>query len=53
MKIYRDVQQMAFLHKIEKGQAKNYLVLKELANLGMEEVLNHYYDVFGTQSIEG
>ena len=41
------------LHKIEKGQAKNYLVLKELANLGMEEVLNHYYDVFGTQSIEG
>lgn len=41
------------LHKIEKGQAKNYLVLKELANLGMEEVLNHYYDIFGTQSIEG
>ncbi|MGX7144829.1 class II fructose-bisphosphate aldolase [Facklamia languida] len=41
------------LHKIEKGQAKNYLVLKELANLGMEEVLKHYYDVFGTQSIEG
>lgn len=41
------------LHKIEKGQPKNYLVLKELANLGMEEVLNHYYDVFGTRSIEG
>lgn len=41
------------LHKIEKGQAKNYLVLKELANLGMEEVLKHYYDVFGTRSIEG
>ena len=41
------------LHKIEKGQLKNYLVLKELANLGMEEVLKHYYDVFGTRSIEG
>lgn len=40
------------LHKIEEGHPKNYLVLKELANLGMEEVLNHYYDVFGTQSIE-
>lgn len=40
------------LHKIKKGQPKNYLVLKELANLGMEEVLNHYYDVFGTRSIE-
>ena len=40
------------LHKIEEGHPKNYLVLKELANLGMEEVLNHYYVVFGTQSIE-
>lgn len=50
--IFTDFINGAF-HKIEKDQPKNYLVLKELANLGMEEVLNHYYDVFGTQSIEG
>ncbi|WP_028790095.1 class II fructose-bisphosphate aldolase [Tetragenococcus muriaticus] len=45
-----------FIHEafsvIHKKEPEDYLELKTLVNQTMEEVLNHYYDVFETKSIK-
>lgn len=46
--IYTDFL-MGAQHEIEDNGYKNYIELKNLANVGMEKVLEHYYKVFHTK----
>lgn len=46
--IYTDFL-MGAQHEIEDNGYKNYIELKNLANVGMEKVLEHYYEVFHTK----
>ncbi|MBO0457730.1 class II fructose-bisphosphate aldolase [Enterococcus hulanensis] len=48
--IFTDFLQGAF-NEIEANEVKDYLELKSLANKGMAEVLEMYYEVFATKSI--
>lgn len=49
--IFTDFLNGAF-DSIQNGKPLDYLQIKELADQGMEEVLNHYYDVFHTKPIK-
>lgn len=49
--IFTDFLTAAY-EKISKGAPKNYLEMKELADKGMAQVLEHYYNVFKTETIE-
>lgn len=46
--IYTDFINAAY-QQIKEGESENYIEMKELANQGMAEVLNNYYNVFHTQ----
>lgn len=48
--IYTDFLVAAY-GEIVDGKPENYLKLKELAKLGMQKCLEHYYKVFNTKSI--
>lgn len=48
--IYTDFLVASF-KVIEEGKPQDYISLKEMADQAMSDVLDHYYDVFGTQKI--
>lgn len=49
--IYTDFLNGA-LKQIEEMEINNYIDVKNAANIGMRDVLNHYYQVFHTKNIE-
>lgn len=49
--IFTDLINASFTN-IENNSPKNYLEMKELANLGMKDMLHHYYNVFATKEIK-
>lgn len=49
--IFTDFLNGAF-ENINENDPSNYLELKEYADQGMREVLEHYYDVFHTESVK-
>lgn len=49
--IYTDLLNGA-MNEIQKQQPSGYIELKEAADNGMKQVLNHYYDVFETKRIK-
>lgn len=48
--IYSDFLAGAY-QEIQENKPADYISLKESADKGMSKVLNHYYDVFGTEKI--
>ncbi|MGT2749819.1 class II fructose-bisphosphate aldolase [Streptococcus orisasini] len=49
--IYTDFLVGAY-QAVKEAKPQNYIDLKKAADAGMEKVLDHYFDVFGTQAIK-